>query len=236
MAHLVWDWNGTLLNDLTLVVAATNASLASVGGPAVTADEHRRDFRRPISAYYEHVLGRTLTAEEFSHLDRAFHDAYRVGLPSTGLTADAHEAIATWTGTQSLLSMFFHDELLPAVSARGLHTLLSRVDGLRDTVGGGSKAPHLRLHLEALGLAGPDCVLIGDSVDDAHAAQEVGAVVVLYTGGFTDPRRLQETGLPVATTLLEAVALATAAIAAAGIASGSGNSSSGMDRTSAAAS
>ncbi len=46
--HPVWDWNGTLLDDLRLVVDATTASLATVGGPVVTADEHRRDYRRPI--------------------------------------------------------------------------------------------------------------------------------------------------------------------------------------------
>jgi phosphoglycolate phosphatase-like HAD superfamily hydrolase len=179
VAHLVWDWNGTLLDDLTLVVAATNASLASVGGGSVTADEHRRDFRRPVSSYYEYVLGRTLTQEEFASLDQAFHDAYRGGLAGTGLAADALDAMAAWTGTQSLLSMWFHHELVPLVTAHGLRARLSRVDGLRDPLGGGFKAPHLRAHLDALGLAGGDCVLIGDSVDDAHAAQDVGAGVKL---------------------------------------------------------
>jgi phosphoglycolate phosphatase-like HAD superfamily hydrolase len=48
VTHLVWDWNGTLLDDLALVVAATNASLATAGGRPITAEEHRRDFRRPI--------------------------------------------------------------------------------------------------------------------------------------------------------------------------------------------
>ena len=209
MAHLVWDWNGTLLDDLALVVAATNASLASAGGPSVTADEHRRDYRRPISAYYEFLLGRPLADGEFVALDTVFHETYRDGVQAIGLAADARAAIAAWGGTQSLLSMWFHHELVPLVETHGLHALLSRVDGLRAAVGGGPKAPHLRAHLDALGLAGPECVLIGDSVDDAHAALEVGAGVVLYAGGFTDPQTLQRTGLPVATTLMEAVALAT---------------------------
>ncbi len=212
MAHLVWDWNGTLLDDITLVVAATNASLASVGGPSVTVEEHRRDFRRPISAYYEFVLGRPLEVGEFSALDRAFHDSYRLGLAETALAADAWNAIAAWSGTQSLLSMFFHDELVPAVAERGLELHLSRVDGLRDSIGGGPKAPHLQAHLGALGVAGTDCVLIGDSVDDAHAASAVGAAVVLYAGGFTHESRLRETGYPVATSLLEAVDMAHAAV------------------------
>jgi phosphoglycolate phosphatase-like HAD superfamily hydrolase len=196
------------LDDLTLVVAATNASLASVGGPSVTADEHRRDFRRPVSAYYEHVLKRTLMMGEFAALDRAFHEAYRRGLPRTGLVADATEAIAAWPGTQSLLSMFFHDELVPEVAARGLDVHLSRVDGLRDIIGGGAKAPHLRAHLDALGLQGPECVLIGDSVDDADAADAVGAAVILYAGGFTHEAALRATGRPIAHTLVEAVNLA----------------------------
>jgi phosphoglycolate phosphatase-like HAD superfamily hydrolase len=208
MAHLVWDWNGTLLDDLTLVVAATNASLASVGGPTVTADEHRRDFRRPIAEYYEHVLGRPVSPAEFRALDEAFHVSYRAGLAACRLAVDAVEAIGAWTGTQSLLSMFFHDELVPAVTRHGLLAQLRRVDGLRDAVGGGPKAPHLQAHLAAIDVDPVDCVLVGDSVDDALAAAEVGARVVLYAGGFTDAARLRATGMPVAMTLVQAVAYA----------------------------
>jgi len=208
--HLVWDWNGTLLDDLELVVAATNASLASMGGPSITLDEHRRDFCRPLTAYYSNVLGRPITTDEFANLDRAFHDAYRAGLPECRLAIDALTAIGSWSGSQSLLSMFFHHELVPVVARHGLVEHLRRVDGLRDPVGGGSKAPHLRAHLEALSVAGEECVLIGDSVDDAEAAAAVGARIVLYAGGITEASRLRATGLPVATTLIEAVTLAAA--------------------------
>jgi phosphoglycolate phosphatase-like HAD superfamily hydrolase len=210
VAHLVWDWNGTLLNDFALVVEATNASLASLGGPAVTAEEHRRDFRRPVADYYAFVLGRPLRYGEFARLDVAFHDAYRSGLHTCGLALDALDAMRAWSGTQSLLSMFFHDELVPMVDRHGLTARLLRVDGLRSTIGGGFKAPHLEEHLAALGLAGPDCVLIGDSVDDAEAARSVGAAVVLYDGGITDSARLLATGELVVSTLTEAVTLAAA--------------------------
>lgn len=208
--HLVWDWNGTLLDDLTLVVEATNASLASVGGPAVTADEHRRDFRRPISDYYAFVLGRPVDEAEFVLLDGAFHDAYNARLAACLLAADAESALTTWTGSQSLLSMWFHTDLVPTVDRYGLTGRFARVDGLRATIGGGPKAPHLAAHLAALGVAGPDAVLIGDSVDDALAAEAVGAKIILYSGGFTDLDRLKAVGVPVAHSLGEAVALAAA--------------------------
>jgi phosphoglycolate phosphatase-like HAD superfamily hydrolase len=209
MKHIVWDWNGTLLDDLALVVDATNASLATAGGSPVTIDEHRRDFRRPVPDYYGGVLGRVLTDSEFTALDHAFHNAYNAGLPQVGLAAGAIEALSGWTGSQSLLSMWFHEELIPTIERYGLTGHFARVDGLRATVGGGTKAPHLAAHLAALGLRGDECVLIGDSLDDAAAAAAVGADCILYSGGLTHPEKLALAGVPVADSLADAVALAT---------------------------
>jgi phosphoglycolate phosphatase-like HAD superfamily hydrolase len=206
--HLVWDWNGTLLDDLPLVVRATNEAFAAVGGPSVDSDEHRSRFRRPVAEFYAEVLQRAVDAEEFGRLDRIFHDAYRLGLTSIALAADAMAAIKSWTGTQSLLSMWFHAELVPAVETYGLAGMFARVDGLRTEIGGDLKAGHLSRHLEELGLTGDQVVLIGDSLDDGAAADSVGAATVLYTGGFTDPIRLRASGRPVADTLVEAVHMA----------------------------
>jgi phosphoglycolate phosphatase-like HAD superfamily hydrolase len=203
--HIVWDWNGTLLDDLGLVVAATNASLASAGGPSITEEEHRRDFRRPIEAYYAGVLGRPLRDGEFIGLDEVFHRAYAAGVETCALAPGAVEALEGWTGTQSLLSMWFHEDLVPTVEARGLTRYFQRIDGLRAVVGGGPKAPHLVAHLDALGLDPADVLMIGDSVDDADAAASVGAACVLYTGGFTDRKRLEEVGVPVVDKLADAL-------------------------------
>ena len=206
--HLVWDWNGTLLDDLHLVVSSTNAAFASVGGRPVDSDEHRRQFRRPVAEFYAEILERAIDDEEFGQLDRIFHDAYRLGLTSTTLADDALAAIKSWPGSQSLLSMWFHRELVPAVETYGLAGIFARVDGLRTEIGGDLKAGHLTRHLAELQVAGDRVVLIGDSLDDAAAAASVGGAAVLYTGGFTHPARLRASGLPVADTLVEAVEMA----------------------------
>ncbi|MEW2475551.1 HAD hydrolase-like protein [Micromonospora gifhornensis] len=207
--HLVWDWNGTLLDDLSLVVACTNAVFTREGGPTVTAEEHRVRFRRPIADYYAEVLGRAVDDEAFGRLDRIFHDAYRLGLTSCELAHDAVDAMAAWPGSQSLLSMWFHDELVPAIQTYGLTGRFARVDGLRASVGGDRKAESLVRHLAELGVDGRSVVLIGDSLDDADAARAVGGRAVLYAGGFTDRACLIASGHPVADTLTEAVTLAT---------------------------
>ncbi len=206
--HLVWDWNGTLLDDLSLVVSSTNEAFAAVGGRSVDADEHRSRFRRPVAEFYAEILERAVDDEEFGQLDRIFHDAYRLGLTDMTLAADASAAMRDWPGSQSLLSMWFHAELVPALETYGLTGAFTRVDGLRTEIGGHLKAGHLAEHLAGLGLTGSQVVLIGDSLDDAAAADSVGGEIVLYTGGFTDPSRLRASGRPVADTLVEAVAIA----------------------------
>lgn len=206
--HLVWDWNGTLLDDLSLVVSATNHTFAAVGGRSVDSDEHRRRFRRPVAEFYAEILERAVDAEEFEKLDRIFHEAYRLGLTTISLAADAEAAIRAWPGSQSLLSMWFHDELVPAVRTYGLTGVFTRIDGRPTEVDGGLKAGHLARHLAEQQVSGDQVVLIGDSIDDAEAAESVGGVCVLYTGGFTDPSRLRASGRPVADTLLDAVRIA----------------------------
>ena len=206
--HLIWDWNGTLLDDVELVVAATNKVFGLLGGPVMSVDEHRRGFRRPIAEYYAEALRRPVDAEEFARIDVIFHDAYRAALLDCPLRLDAVEALLAWDGSQSLLSMWFHDELVPCVERYGLSGYFVRVDGLRAGVGGDGKTSSLRAHLAALGRSGNECVLIGDSVDDAVAAASVGAGCVLVTGGFTDGDRLRAHGVPCVDSLTEAIALA----------------------------
>ena len=213
MAHLVWDWNGTLLDDTALVVAATNATLTQLGGRAVTVEEHRRDFSRPVPEYYARLLGHPVGPDDFARLDETFHTVYRAGLDDAHLAVDALAAISAWGGTQSLLSMFFHDDLVALVRRHGLEPSLARVDGLRAVVGGGPKSPHLAAHLAALGVPAGEAVLVADTVDDVDAARSVGAAIVLYDGGITDAARLRATGAPVVSSLMDAVALASELLA-----------------------
>lgn len=206
--HLVWDWNGTLLNDFTAVVRATNTTIATVNGEQLEPDAHRERFRRPVIEFYSDLVGRELSAAEFATLDAMFHADYEVLLPECGLSDGATDAIAAWRGTQSLLSMWFHDPLVRLVSQYGLTERFARVDGRADTSPGDAKLPYLLAHLEAIGVEPRDCVLIGDSVDDCAAAHAAGASCVLYTGGFTAETKLTATGAPVAKSLTAAVDLA----------------------------
>lgn len=210
MSHIVWDWNGTLFHDIDAVVAATNAIFAGYGLAALSVDDFRAVYARPVWRAYEKLLGRPLREGEWETLDKGFHDHYHELMAECRLCDDAVSALAAWRGlghSQSLLSMWRHARLVPTVERLGIAGEFTRVDGLRGP-GGGPKAEHLVAHLAALGLDPAQVVLVGDSLDDADAAAAVGARAVLYTGGTTSRAALAAVGVPVVDSLTDALAYA----------------------------
>jgi phosphoglycolate phosphatase-like HAD superfamily hydrolase len=208
--HLVWDWNGTLFHDVEAVVAATDASFRARGLPGVTLERYRALATMPIPTFYERLLERPLAEGEWEELDRLFHEQYEIERARCALAAGAGELLAEWAAagrSQSLLSMWHHELLLPLVDSLELGRHFVRVDG-RVGPNGGHKAEHLVRHLAAMGVEPAEAVVVGDSIDDAWAAQHVGARAVLHTGGFFARATLAEAGVPVVDSLAEAVALA----------------------------
>ena len=211
--HVVWDWNGTLLDDNHAVVAAVNSVCAGFGREPIDLAEWREVFSRPLLACYERLLRRPLTSADWARIDALYHDEYRELLPTCRLADGVPDRLHEWRAagrSQSLLSMWFHHELVPLVTELGLVELFARVDGLRQDTGGGSKAGHLAEHLTALDLDPAEVVLVGDVVDDAAAADHVGARCVLVSTGVMSRRALVATGSPVADSVPAALDLIAA--------------------------
>ncbi|WP_098012279.1 HAD family hydrolase [Streptomyces sp. sk226] len=212
--HLVWDWNGTLLDDTYAVVRATNAAFAEVELEPITPEQYREMYTIPIPRFYERFLGRLPTEAEWERMDGVFHRYYAEQRTACGLTAGADDLLHAWQRagrSQSLLSMYRHEQLVPVVRGYGIEPRFVRVEGRRGP-SGGSKALHMERHFEALagvdGIVPENAVVIGDALDDAVAAAHVGARAVLYTGGSHSRRSLEGAGVPVVDSLAEAVALA----------------------------
>lgn len=184
MPHVVRDRNGTLVDDQSLVVEGLNAVLDDAGSPRVDPATYQRLYTRPVHRFYERIFGRPIADTEWAHIDEVVHAAYRAALDRVTLAADAQPALTALDQAgigQSLVSMWRHEELLPLVSRFGIAQRFARIDGLRGS-GGGVKAPHLAAH--------------------------VGARCILYDDGSHPRDQLEQAGVPVASTLTEALKLA----------------------------
>ncbi len=210
--HLIWDWNGTLFDDLHIVVDAVNASLAAIAsGMTIDADDYRDHYQRPVRAFYDAMLERPITNDEWATINVSFHDAYMDLVPLAEPTSDAVGAtkeVVRRGLTQSILSMWSHELLGPTVERYGLSGAMLAVRG-SDEARGEPKADLLRRHLAELSINGDRrVVMVGDTFDDAAAASAVGIVCVLYDGGSHHREDLERTGVPVASSLVEAVEIA----------------------------
>lgn len=209
-SHLVWDWNGTLLDDLRIVVEAVNRAIAVFDLPPVTADDYRDHYTRPVRHFYDRLFGRVVADEEWLRLNTEFHDAYFELAHQVDLAPGARQAMdvledSGWS--QSLLSMSPQDWLDGIVTRLGIHDRFEIVDGLSGPTGG-LKARHLEEHLEVLGLDGTAVVVVGDTPDDVAAARHVGARAILFHGGSHHIGVLEAEGVPIAETIEEAARLA----------------------------
>lgn len=74
-ANIVWDWNGTLLDDLQAGVDALADMLSRRGITPLTPDEYKEQFGFPVEDFYRKV-GFDMEAESMHDLSVDFVEAY----------------------------------------------------------------------------------------------------------------------------------------------------------------
>lgn len=73
--NLIFDWSGTLVDDMGPTIEATNHVFSIYGKPALDRDEFRRLFRLPYSEFYEEHLPGVRLDELENHFRRAFAES-----------------------------------------------------------------------------------------------------------------------------------------------------------------
>lgn len=201
--HLVWDWNGTLLDDADAMIQSTIDAFAAMQLPPLTVERYRQLHTQPIEVFYSRLLDRPVSTELSDRIRTAYREAYIRRRPTLSLAPEAVgalERVASLGISQSLLSMHPHDPLIPLLDGFGISAHFTRIDGQRGP-DAGYKSGHLAHHLELLGIPGRATLLIGDSVDDARAARAAGARCVLYASGLHTTEDLEKEEVPVVSSL-----------------------------------
>ncbi len=73
--NYIFDWSGTLVDDLGPVIEATNAVLSNYGLPAYAREDFRRKFRLPYREFYEEILPGIALEELETYFRPAFDTA-----------------------------------------------------------------------------------------------------------------------------------------------------------------
>lgn len=189
--HIIWDWNGTLLDDLDLSIDIMNGLLRRRGLPTLDRARYHALFDFPVRNYYAQ-LGFDTSDESFRQLSVEFIAGY----DARRLEAKLHpHAEAVLTGvlargaTQSILSAYRHETLCEIVGHFGLTSRFVRLSGL-DNIYAHSKAALGKACIAELHVPAGEVLMIGDTLHDFEVAAEMGVDCVLVAHGHHPLERL----------------------------------------------
>jgi phosphoglycolate phosphatase len=206
--HIIWDWNGTLLNDNWLCVEVMNTMLAERSLPLLTLDRYRDIFDFPVKDYYL-KLGFDFQKESFEIVGMDFMNRYNRWQKECRLHEDAINSlkcIAKNGYRQSILSAREQQELRQETIDLGVSTFFDHVNGLDDHYAQGKTDVGINL-LRKLNIDKGKALFIGDTRHDAEVAKELAIDCILIPNGHHSEPRLIETGFPIVRSLNELSAL-----------------------------
>ena len=126
--HIVWDWNGTLMDDLWLCLDIVNKMLLCRGLGVVDRVRYREIFGFPLRDYCIRI-GFDLKRDPFERLSDEFNDMYEMRRCECPLQEGVVDRLGEFKneGIQhTLLSAYGQERLLEIVEFYGLSSLFLR--------------------------------------------------------------------------------------------------------------
>lgn len=196
--HIIWDWNGTIINDVDLCVELINWLLKEKNLKTITKKEYKNVFTIPVKNYYA-ALGFDFEKEPFEVIGKRWMDEYeRRKFECTVYDGviDVMEKINKLGIGQSILSAYSQHTLEEMVEHFGLTKYFSHIVGLDNIYAAGKL--HLGKNLmKRLGNGKGETLLIGDTEHDYEVATEIGADCILSSNGHQIKEKLEKLNCPV---------------------------------------
>lgn len=194
--HVLWDWNGTLLDDVDCCVGILNVLCERRRMGPVEREDYLRKFTFPVIEYYRE-LGFDPARESFEEAAREWVDLYTERLPGEAQLHDGVpevlEAVRERGIGQSVLSAHHRGMLVAAVERYGLAEFFDAVLGIEDHYAE-SKVAIGRQWLEGAGFNPREVLLVGDTLHDWEVAEAMGIRCLLVASGHQERSRLESSG------------------------------------------
>jgi len=206
---VIWDWNGTLLDDTELCYRIANEMRFERGMEYMRdIEEYRSHFTFPVIEYYKR-MGYSFEAEPFEEISKQFVAMYAERFPACTLQPCAEETLSVVLARgarQVLLSATGQDKLDEQVRHFGLNRYFDRVIGGQNNLAHG-KADYAVDFLRESGVAPARALFVGDTDHDFEIATSIGCAAALLIPGHQSREHLLTLGARLIESLCEIPAL-----------------------------
>lgn len=195
--YCIWDFNGTILDDVDTGIRAVNELLAARGLRTIASrEEYQSVFGFPIRGYYER-LGFDFSKESYETIAPIWVERYLHYVRDAKIFEDVRRTLTYFAEQgvrQVILSATEHGMLCQQLKELSVFEYFDEVLGL-DNIHAASKVLLARewraRHTQAR------LLLIGDTDHDVDTARQMGAECVLIARGHQSVERLLTLGVPI---------------------------------------
>lgn len=208
ISYVLWDFNGTLLDDVDICVEIMNTLLKKKGMAPISKEEYKNVFTFPVSEYYKRV-GIISNDSEFDEVAHKWMNLYYEKEPETKLYDDIIEVLEFFKKrniNQGVLSASRTDQLERLLKQVGIDSYMKDILGISDIYA--KSKVHIGLDfINASGYDTDEIIMVGDSVHDFEVATEMGISCILVAAGHQSRKVLEACGCRVIDTAKELMEL-----------------------------
>ena len=201
--YIIWDWNGTLLDDVGPALDAVNDMLEKRNMSAIDIETYRERIGVPIKKFYERTFD--LEKEDYNSIIAEWNRLYKEKAESCSLSDGAIECLEYFAEkgkTQIIVSSSNNAPLIAGITKFGISSYFDAVLGSDDFLAD-SKIDRAVKYLDSHSDGGK--LVIGDLEHDKDLADALGADCVLLSSGHEKRSRLEKSGARVIDSLRELI-------------------------------
>ena len=201
--YIIWDWNGTLLDDALTCVEAMNQCLQKRSLPLSTLESYRNLSCFPVINYYK-LLGFDFDKESFEEVGAEFISIYNDLVKNTKLIEGTKEVLESYKNKrikQYILTASQTHNVKIQLDFYGITNYFEEVIGINN-IYATSKIEVGKSWLHKTNIPLENVIMFGDTTHDYETAAELGCAVVLIANGHQAKERLMGTGVPVIDSIL----------------------------------
>lgn len=190
--YVIWDFNGTILDDLDLCLDLLNQMLIKQAKPVLSVEAYKNVFGFPIKDYYIQA-GLTFDVMSFDELSQFFIDRYQPASFHCKIHSGVIETLnqLEYLGIKSIiLSASQTDNLIEQTKVLKIYDFFEHIIGT-DNIKGQGKVERGIQFMKSSNIDPNVCIYVGDTIHDAEVAKALGVKVLLYAGGHQSENRLR---------------------------------------------
>jgi phosphoglycolate phosphatase len=192
---IIWDWNGTLLNDTDICIESINTLLNNRGLPLLDREKYLANFDFPVIDYYKRI-GFDFSKEPFEIPAMQYIDLYTEKIRDSLLQESAIPILTFFKSKgfkQFILSASENRILEDSVSYFNITQFFDGLAGLDNHYATSKTEIGINM-LKAHSINPENACLIGDTIHDFEVAQKMGCYCILVANGHQPSSKLRDTG------------------------------------------